>query len=83
MSYTKTTYMDLGKLGEDFELTITYETTKAYPGSQEEPEEKEGFEITAIKCDGIGCLMGIYNQEGDFAAAILEIVGEEHEEFTA
>jgi hypothetical protein len=81
MSYTKKTYMDLGKLGEDFELTITYYTLKAYPETREEPGEKEGFEITAIKCDGIGCLMEIYNQDGDFAAEILEIVGEEHEEF--
>jgi len=83
MSYTKMTYMDLGKLGEDFEVTITYNTTKAYPETQEEPGEEAGFEVTAIDCKHLGCLMEVYNQEGDFAAEILEIVGEEHEEFSA
>ena len=73
--------MNLGKLGEDFEVTITYTTTKAFAETQEEPGEDAGFEISAIDCKHIGCLMQIYNQDGDFATEIIDIVSAEHEDY--
>jgi len=80
MSYQKTAYLDFGKLGVDYEITIIYRTTKHYPGTQETPEEPEGFEIIDVVCNDLCNLMAIYNKDGDFAAEIIDIVAVEHEE---
>jgi len=81
MSYTKTAYLDFGKLGVDYEVTIIYRTTKAYPGTQETPEEPEGFEIIDVVCNDLCNLKAIYNLDGEFAAEINDIVAAEHEDY--
>jgi len=79
MGYSHTYYDVFGKLGE-IEVTVEYHPTKAFPGSNEEPKEEEGFEVDAITAENIGCLMGIYNLGGDFADDVNERISEEHDE---
>ena len=82
MSYSHTYYADFGQLGQDIEVTVQYHTTKGFLGSQEEPEEPEGFEVDSIHTKEIGDLMGIYNQDDAFADDVNERIATEHEEYS-
>ena len=82
MSYTHTYYADFGQLGQDIEVTVQYHTTKGFLGSQEEPEEPEGFEIDSIDAKDIGNLMGMFNKNEDFADDVNERIATEHEDYS-
>jgi len=79
MSYSHTYYADLGQLGVDFEVVVEYRTYKGFAGSNEEPPEEEGFEVTSIKCFQLGCLMEIYNMGETFADDVNDRIATEHE----